>query len=115
MDDVRTGGHSLILLKDGGLSENLADEPDDDDDDLVVVVVMVMKMMMVVMVMKILMVIMVMKVLMVMVMMMWTTAGKSSKAVVLMVLIRAPATRKTSTNFPTVDAKAVIDIDDLNN
>ena len=49
------------------------------------------------------------------VMMMWTTAGKSSKAVVLMVLIRAPATRKTSTNFPTVDAKAVIDIDDLNN
>ena len=90
----------------GGLSENLADEPYDDDDDLVVVVVMVMKMMMVVMVMKIL---------MVMVMKMWTTAGKSSKAVVLMVLIRAPATRKTSTNFPTVDAKAVIDIDDLNN
>ena len=100
MDDVRTGGHGLILQKDGGLSENLADEPDDD------LVVMVMKMMMVVMVMKIL---------MVMMMMMWTTAGKSSKAVVLMVLIRAPATRKTSTNFPTVDAKAVIDIDDLNN
>ena len=43
------------------------------------------------------------------------TAGKSSKAVVLMVLIRAPATPKTSTNFPTVDAKAVIVIDDLNN
>ena len=91
MDDVRTGGHGLILQKDGGLSENLADEPDDD------------------------LVVMVMKILMVMMMMMWTTAGKSSKAVVLMVLIRAPATRKTSTNFPTVDAKAVIDIDDLNN
>ena len=91
MDDVRTDGNSLILLKDGGLSENLADEPDDD------------------------LVVMVMKILMVMMMMMWTTAGKSSKAVVLMVLIRAPATRKTSTNFPTVDAKAVIDIDDLNN
>ena len=98
---------ALFFRAEAGLSENLADEPDeDDDDDLVVVVVMVMKMMMVVMVMKIL---------MVMVMMMWTTAGKSSKAVVLMVLIRAPATRKTSTNFPTVDAKAVIDIDDLNN
>ena len=101
MDDVRTGGHGLVLQKDGGLSENLADEPDDD------LVVMVMKMMMVM--------VMMMWILMVMVMMMWTTAGKSSKAVVLMVLIRAPATRKTSTNFPTVDAKAVIDIDDLNN
>ena len=33
MDDVRTGGHSLILQKDGGLSENLADEPDDDGGD----------------------------------------------------------------------------------
>ena len=33
MDDVRTGGHGLILQKDGGLSENLADEPDDDGGD----------------------------------------------------------------------------------
>ena len=93
MDNVRTGGQGLQIK--GGLSENLANDDDDFFYEMVMMIVIVM--------------------MIVMVMIMWTTAGKSSKAVVLMVLIRAPATRKTSTNFPTVDAKAVIVIDDLNN